>query len=80
MLVVCNFAPVARHGYRVGAPRPGRWVEVANSDAEIYGGSGDGNAAGVVSEREPAHGHPQSLALTLPPLSIIFLEHVDEGR
>ena len=52
---------------------PGRWVESLNSDATVYGGSGLGNAAGVTAEAVPAHGHPQSVMLTLPPLSTLFL-------
>src|SRR6185312_17132892 len=42
-LVVCNLTPITRRGYRVGVPRGGRWREVLNSDAQIYGGSGTGN-------------------------------------
>ena len=42
-LVVCNFTPVVRHGYRVGVPHAGRWQELLNSDATDYGGSGVGN-------------------------------------
>ena len=43
LLVVCNFTPVPRANYRVGVPRGGRWRELLNSDAPIYGGSGMGN-------------------------------------
>ncbi|MHB8766393.1 MAG: 1,4-alpha-glucan branching protein GlgB [Deferrisomatales bacterium] len=71
-LVVANFTPAPRSGYRVGVPRPGRWREVLNSDAEAYGGSGRGNLGGRETEAEPAHGYPQSLALELPPLAILF--------
>ncbi|RPJ87046.1 MAG: 1,4-alpha-glucan branching protein GlgB, partial [Acidobacteria bacterium] len=44
ILIVCNFTPVPRMGYRVGVPRGGFWKEVLNSDSEFYGGSGLGNA------------------------------------
>lgn len=73
ILVVCNFTPVPREGYRVGVPRPGRWLELANSDADVYGGSGVGNAGGLDAEEVPWHGRPASLPLTLPPLAAIFL-------
>ena len=74
MLVICNFTPVPRYGYRLGVPLPGRWREVLNSDAPSYGGSGVGNLGGVDSEPIEAHGHAQSLALTLPPLGALFFE------
>ncbi|BBL68282.1 1,4-alpha-glucan branching protein GlgB [Methanoculleus chikugoensis] len=73
-LVVCNFTPVPRYGYRVGVPFGGLWKEVLNSDAIEYGGSGVGNLGGVEAERVPAHGRPCSLSLTLPPLgAVVFL-------
>jgi 1,4-alpha-glucan branching enzyme len=74
ILVVCNFTPVPRYGYRLGVPRGGRWREVLNSDSAVYGGSGVGNLGAVATENIGAHGHPQSLALTLPPLAVLFLQ------
>jgi 1,4-alpha-glucan branching enzyme len=74
VLVVCNFTPVVRQGYRVGVPRPGYWRELVNTDAEVYGGSGQGNAGGVRAEPAAWHGRPHSLALTLPPLASLFLK------
>ena len=74
VLVVGNFTPVVRGGYRVGVPRPGFWRELLNSDAREYGGSGVGNLGGVEAQPIPAHGLPYSLPLTLPPLGILFLK------
>ena len=45
--VVSNFTPVPRDGYRIGLPLPGRWREILNTDAAVYGGSGRGNVGGV---------------------------------
>ena len=56
ILVVMNFTPVVRHDYRVGVPCAGEWVEVLNTDAEHYGGSGVGNLGRVSSEPIAAHG------------------------
>jgi 1,4-alpha-glucan branching enzyme len=63
---------VPRHGYRIGSPRGGYWREILNSDAAEYGGSGMGNGGGAEAEAQPMHGRPCSLALTLPPLSVLF--------
>ena len=74
VLVACNFTPIPRSNYVIGAPRPGWWREALNSDAGCYAGSGMGNYGGVVAQRAPAHGRSHSLSLTLPPLSVIILE------
>jgi 1,4-alpha-glucan branching enzyme len=73
VLVVCNFTPVRRDGYAIGVPRPGRWVELANSDAAEYGGSGAGNGGAVDATDEGRHGFAWSLPLTLPPSAVLFL-------
>ena len=73
VLVVCNFTPVPRHGYRVGVPSAGRWHECLDTDASEYGGSGVGNPGDLEAEPTPSHGLPASLALTLPPLAAILL-------
>jgi 1,4-alpha-glucan branching enzyme len=70
LVVVLNLTPVLRTNYRVGLPRPGRWREILNSDAAMYGGSNAGNLGGVTAEDWSTHGQPHSAALTLPPLSI----------
>ncbi len=79
VLFVGNFTPVVRFGYRVGVPSGGRWEELLNSDAVEYEGSGQGNLGGVEAEPVPAHGFPQSLSLTLPPLAVLFLKPVRGG-
>ena len=74
VLVVCNFTPVPRHGYRVGVPRPGYYRELLNSDAGEYGGSNLGNAGGAWAEPTPWQGQPHLLVLTLPPLAVLMLK------
>ncbi len=73
VLVVCNFTPIVRGGYRIGVPEAGRWREHLNTDASAYGGSGVANSGGVASEEIAAHGHLQSIELTLPPLATVIL-------
>ncbi len=73
VLVVCNFTPMPRHGYRVGVPTSGHWREALNSDAAAYGGSDVGNYGGAWAEDVVSHGQPASLVLTLPPLSTMIL-------
>jgi 1,4-alpha-glucan branching enzyme len=80
ILVVCNFAGVPRENYLVGVPQGGFWKEILNSDAEIYGGSGLGNAGGVESVSRPVQGREFSLSLTLPPLSVLFFKREGSGN
>ncbi len=74
ILAVCNFTPIPRYGYVLGVPFGGRWEEVLNSDAGVYGGSGTGNLGGVEAVDEPSHGFPFRVALTLPPLGVVLLK------
>ncbi|MCF6147944.1 MAG: 1,4-alpha-glucan branching protein GlgB [Candidatus Kuenenia sp.] len=74
ILVVCNFTPEPRYNYRIGVPCGGFWKEVLNSDAKHYNGSGHGNFGGVEASPLPSHGKYYSLALTLPPLGIMFFK------
>jgi 1,4-alpha-glucan branching enzyme len=74
VIVISNFTPVPRHGYRFGVPLPGFYREALNTDAGHYGGSNMGNAGGARADNIPSHGQEQSLALTLPPLSTLILE------
>jgi 1,4-alpha-glucan branching enzyme len=74
ILIACNFTPVSRQNYRLGAPRGGFWREVLNSDAGDYGGGNIGNFGGVEAIPVPLHGRPCSLTVTLPPLAAIFLK------
>jgi 1,4-alpha-glucan branching enzyme len=71
LLVVCNFTPVVRHNYRVGAPSAGYWREILNSDAKHYDGSGQGNFGGLEAVPFSSHGRPQTLVVTLPPLGVV---------
>jgi 1,4-alpha-glucan branching enzyme len=71
--IVCNFTPIVRRNYRLGVTEGGPWRELLNSDAEIYGGSGQGNLGGVEAVPIGFHGRPWSLVLTLPPLGALFL-------
>ena len=73
VVFVGNFTPLPRHGYRVGVPRRCRYMEVLNTDAKEYGGSGLGNYGSARVEAVPSHGFEQSIVLTLPPLAALWL-------
>lgn len=73
IVCVCNFTPMVRHNYRVGAPAPGLYRELLNTDAQVFGGSGQGNLGTVEAVPVRSHGRELSLNLTLPPLGAVWL-------
>jgi len=75
ILAVFNFTPVPHLNYRLGVPHGGEWIEILNSDAIDYGGSGYGNKGLVIAEPKPFHGQRFSLNLVLPPLGAVFFKH-----
>jgi 1,4-alpha-glucan branching enzyme len=75
MLVVCNFTPAVRTGFRLGVPHPGTYHERLNSDSAHYGGSNTGTPLGAATtEPQGWHGKPHSIQITLPPLATVMLE------
>lgn len=74
LIIVLNLTPVPRSNRRIGVPADGWWRERLNSDALGYGGSGWGNLGGVESTPVPWDGYPFSIVVTLPPLSVLFLD------
>jgi len=72
LIIVCNFSPEHRAGYRVGAPFAGVWSPVFNTDEERFGGEGRGDAAPLKTEALPCHEQQQSLVIDLPPMSAII--------
>jgi 1,4-alpha-glucan branching enzyme len=73
--VIMNFTPVPREDYRIGVPLPGRWREILNTDAAVYGGSDCGNAGAVVARPGASHGFANHAGLVLPPLGALWLVH-----
>jgi 1,4-alpha-glucan branching enzyme len=74
LVMVFNFTPVSRAGYRIGVPEAGSYAELLNSDAALYGGGNIGNGGTVQSEPIADHGFDQSLRLTVPPLGCLILK------
>jgi 1,4-alpha-glucan branching enzyme len=73
LVCVVNFAAIPHDDYRLGLPRSGRWREVLNTDAEVYGGSGVGNLGTVHADDHGWHGRSASATLRLPPLGALWL-------
>jgi 1,4-alpha-glucan branching enzyme len=70
---VVNFSGSPHEKYKIGLPHAGRWLEVINTDADIYGGSGVGNLGAVEAVEVERHGRPASATITVPPLGVLWL-------
>jgi 1,4-alpha-glucan branching enzyme len=77
VIIVLNFTPVLRKGYRIGVPQAGQYREIFNSDAECYGGSNQGNGSGLNTENKAWMNQAQSIVMTIPPLGAIVLNKID---
>ena len=71
LIVVCNFSPIHRKGYYVGAPFSGAWAPVLNTDAAEFGGPGLGDTAPIKTISTPCHDQEQALSIDLPPMSVM---------
>ncbi len=73
VLVVSNMTSAPRNGYRIGVPNGGEWEIVLNSNAEEFGGAGEGLR---VHESAPVawSGQEQSICFDLPGHSTLFLK------
>jgi 1,4-alpha-glucan branching enzyme len=74
VICCCNFTPVPRVAYKIGAPEACWYEEISNSDSTFYGGSDLGNAGGIQALPQECQGRPCTLAITLPPLAMVMFK------
>ena len=75
IIVISNFTPVPREGYRIGVNAAGEYEEILNTDSMYYQGSNVGNFGLVESEEIASHGRENSISVTIPPLATIYLKY-----
>lgn len=76
LVIVLNMTPIPHYDYRVGVHSKGKWVEIFNSDAKQFWGSGIENAGPVNTETVTWHGREHSINITIPPLSATVFKKV----
>ena len=74
IVVVVNFAGEPHGFFRVGFPSEGEWIEILNTDAEEFGGSGVGNMGKISVKDAGTHGQPFSAEITVPPLGAVYFK------
>lgn len=72
--VAINFAGHPHHDWTLGLPKKGKWVEILNTDATEFGGSGVGNQGSILADGEGSHGQPHSAKVTIPPLGAVWFK------
>lgn len=80
VVVICNFTPQCHQNYQVGVPVAGFYQELLNSDAEIYGGSNQGNLGGVKTSAGDCQGQTQHITITVPPLSTVIFSLAEQNN
>ncbi|MDN3211239.1 1,4-alpha-glucan branching protein GlgB [Haemophilus sp. SZY H57] len=75
IIVISNFTPVPREGYRIGVNASGEYEEILNTDSMYYQGSNVGNFGSVKSEAIASYGRDNSISVTIPPLATIYLKY-----
>lgn len=80
VIVVCNFTPYVHEHYKLGVPEPGKYVEVFNSDASEFGGSGVVNEGKIKAGEETWHHRPYSMEVRIPPLATVYFKLKDRPR
>lgn len=78
LLVVCNFTPVCYSELKLGVPYAGKYKEILNSDAIVYGGENHTNPRLKNSKREKMDGMEQSITFTLAPTAIQIFSYQPE--
>ena len=74
LIVILNLTPVYRENYRVGLPFKAKWMEIFNTDAKEFFGSGKLNNKVLLPERISCHNRAHSIVLNVPPLAVTILK------
>ena len=76
IVIVCNFADKEHKGYPIGLPSKGEYMEIFNSNSEVFGGTSQVQTKILKSKTKTYHGRKNSLELDLDPLSVVYLKKV----
>ncbi|MCY6483866.1 1,4-alpha-glucan branching protein GlgB [Clostridium aestuarii] len=76
IIIVCNFTSILYQDFKVGVPRFTNYIEVLNSDRDIYGGNNYLNTDDIHPIREKWNNQPYHINIKIPPLSTIFIKPI----
>ncbi|MGL5544479.1 MAG: alpha amylase C-terminal domain-containing protein, partial [Cetobacterium sp.] len=76
ILVVCNFSKNEYINHSIGVPRMLEYIEVFNSDKDIFGGSNVSNAQIIKPINRELDEQPFSISINIAPLCTLFLKPI----
>ena len=71
-IIVLNMKPVSYTNFNVGVPFSGTYMELINSEKDIYSGSNICNFKPIKSNKVKAHGLPNSINIEIAPYAAII--------
>lgn len=76
ILVVCNFTKNEYINHSIGVPRMFEYMEVFNSDKDIFGGSNQVNSEIIKPMNRELDDQPFSISINIAPLCTLFLKPI----
>ncbi|MEG0300889.1 1,4-alpha-glucan branching protein GlgB, partial [Cetobacterium sp.] len=76
ILVICNFTKNEYINHHIGVPRMTEYVEVLNSDQNIFGGGNHINSEVIKPLNRELDNQPFSIAINIAPLCTLFLKPI----
>jgi 1,4-alpha-glucan branching enzyme len=76
LVVLLNLTPVSRENYKIGVPSKNKWLQLFNTDAKEYFGSGYVSTEPYTPQLDYCHGKDYSIHVNLPALSAVVLKQV----
>ena len=71
-----NCTPNSYHNYKIGVMGNNKYVEVMNSDKDIYGGSNNINPTEIGVTNDSCGRYQNSIFINIPPLGIAIFKHI----
>ena len=74
LLFICNFTPVWQEDYVIPVPCKGKYTEILNSDAAMFGGYNAVNPQPIEAIEESTHNKDYCIKVKVPPLSAMVFK------
>lgn len=73
IVIIVNMTPVSYENYEIGVPYAGKYVELINTEKDIYSGTNMCNFEPLQTFEESRHHMPHHLKVRIAPFSVIYL-------
>ena len=79
-IFIFNMTPVYYDYYEIGVPWDGEYVEIINTDKNIYGGYDSWNGNKLYSYQHPLNGQPNRLGIKIAGFTGIYLKYKEPEK